>query len=391
MNCSMFCLRQIVRCCPACGRNAPGLDISTGEHDVRPAMGDPPEISRRKADHLVLAASGQAAFRARTTLLECVQLVHSALPDHHVDEVDLTTEFLGRSFAAPLMITGMTGGTEEAGRINRDLAMAAERLGIPFGLGSQRAMLVRPESTESYRVRDAAPGVFLMGNLGIVQARETATADLRRLCGEVGADALCVHLNPAMELVQPGGDRDFRKGRETLERLRGELGLPILVKETGCGISGEVAAAIKGCGIDHVDVAGAGGTSWVGVETLRVEGAAAELGELYWDWGLPTAVAVAEAARVGLVTVASGGIRHGLDVARAIALGARLGGIAQPALVAQRQGGVAGVIALVEGVLGALRAAVLLSGCLRPAELAGRPKVITGELSTWLSQLNVQQ
>jgi isopentenyl-diphosphate delta-isomerase len=347
-------------------------------------------ITSRKADHLALAASGQVAFRERTTLLEDVHLVHCALPEARLDEVDLRTEFLGRTFSAPLMITGMTGGTEEAGRVNRDLARAAERLGLPFGLGSQRAMLVRPESAPTFAVREHAPRVFLVGNIGIVQARETPPGRLAELLRAVGADALAVHLNPAMELIQPGGDRDFRGGVETLARLRQALEVPIYVKETGCGLSRDVLARLASAGITHVDVAGAGGTSWVGVETRRAEGAARALGEELWDWGIPTAVSTALGARAGLVVCASGGIRTGLDVARALALGARMGGLAQPVLRAQREGGEAGAVELLEHVIDGIRTATFLSGCLRPQELQNRPKVVTGELATWLAQLSAR-
>ncbi|HJZ85335.1 MAG TPA: type 2 isopentenyl-diphosphate Delta-isomerase [Polyangia bacterium] len=353
-------------------------------------MADEAPIQKRKADHLALAASGEVAFRDRSTLLEDVHLVHHALPDAHVDHVDLRTSFLGHICAAPVMITGMTGGTEEAGRINRDLARVAELLGLPFGLGSQRAMLVRPESAHTFQVRDAAPRVFLIGNLGLQQARDMTTPAVRELAASVGANALAVHLNPAMELVQPGGDRDFRAGRETLKRLVGELGLPILVKETGCGLSREVAAALRACGVTHVDVAGAGGTSWVGVEARRAEGAARALGEEFWDWGIPTAAATALAAAEGLAVVASGGIRTGLDIARALALGATMGGLAQPVLRAQREGGQAAALALLEHVIDGVKTATFLAGCLRPADLAGRPKVILGELSEWLTQLGAR-
>jgi len=347
-------------------------------------------IAQRKADHIELAASGQVAFRQRSTLLEDVHLVHDALPDASVDQVDLRTAFLGRTFSAPVMITGMTGGTEEAGQINRDLARAAERLNLPFGLGSQRAMLVRPTSAPSFQVREAAPHVFLVGNIGIVQAREMPTPALRELLQAVGANALAVHLNPAMELVQPGGDRDFRGGRETLKRLLGELDLPVIVKETGCGLSREVAGALCALGVTHVDVAGAGGTSWVGVESRRATGAARALGEEFWDWGIPTAVSAALASAEGLVVVASGGIRTGLDVARALALGARMGGLAQPVLAAQRAGGEAAAAQALEHIIDGIRTATFLAGCLRPAELATRPKVLTGELEQWLEQLGAK-
>jgi isopentenyl-diphosphate delta-isomerase len=343
-------------------------------------------IAKRKADHLALAASGEVAF-SRSTLLEDVELVHCALPEARLSDVDLSTELFGRTFSAPLMITGMTGGTEEAGRINRDLARAAERLGLPFGLGSQRAMALRSELTPTFAIRDAAPNVFLVGNIGLVQAREMPTQKLRELCEAVGADALAVHLNPAMELVQPGGDRDFSGGLETLRRLRGELSLPLLVKETGCGLSPDVLARLAGAGITHVDVAGAGGTSWVGVETRRADGQARALGEELWDWGIPTAASTALAARAGMTVVASGGIRSGTDLVRALSLGARMGGLAQPILRAQREGGQSGVEAALAQIIEGVRAATFLTGCLRPRDLATAKKVITGELAQWLAQL----
>jgi isopentenyl-diphosphate delta-isomerase len=347
-------------------------------------------ISQRKADHLEITASGEAAFRERTTLLEDVRLVHCALPEARLEDVDLSTDWLGRTFHAPVMITGMTGGTEEAGRINRELARAAERLGLPFGLGSQRAMVVRPETAGTYAVREAAPNVFLIGNLGIVQAREMTTKAVRELVKAVGANALAIHLNPAMELVQPGGDRDFRRGAETLRRLRGELGLPVYVKETGCGLSAAVLRLIRESGIVQVDVSGAGGTSWVGVEAKRAEGAAQKLGEEFWDWGIPTAAATALAAREGMVTCASGGIRDGIDVARALALGARIGGLAQPVLRAHRDGGEEGAVAFLTHVIEGVRTALFLCGCKRPGEMAAVPKVITGELKEWMEQLSAR-
>src|SRR5262245_51327113 len=161
----------------------------------------------------------------------------------------------------------MTGGTEEAAQINRDLARAAEQLGLGFGLGSQRAMVVDPSLDKTYRVRDVAPNALILGNLGMVQARQMSTSAVRELCQAIGVDALCVHLNPSMELIQPGGDRDFRGGAETLKRLHGELGIPIVVKETGAGLSRRVGQLTRQIGITTVDTSGAGGTSWVGVET----------------------------------------------------------------------------------------------------------------------------
>ncbi|MEO6576450.1 MAG: alpha-hydroxy-acid oxidizing protein, partial [Polyangiaceae bacterium] len=219
-------------------------------------------IGDRKSDHLTLCATEDVGFRKASTLLEDVRLVHDALPDLDFAEVDTSLELFGKRLRAPIVIASMTGGTEEAGRINRELASIAEERGLAFGLGSQRAMHVRGAGA-TYKVRDVAPTALVLGNIGVVQAREMTTSEVAALVEGVGADALCIHLNPAMELVQPGGDRDFRGGLETIARLVKELEKPVIVKETGCGISGQLGARRRGVGVKHVDVSGAGGTSWV--------------------------------------------------------------------------------------------------------------------------------
>ncbi|HEY3821613.1 MAG TPA: type 2 isopentenyl-diphosphate Delta-isomerase [Polyangiaceae bacterium] len=356
-------------------------------------MSDAPgPIGDRKADHLTLCAEGDVGFRARTTMLEHVRLVHDALPDMALADVDTSVTLFGKTLRAPLVIASMTGGTDEAGRINRELAGIAEERGYGFGLGSQRAMLVRPATGASYRVRQNAPGTLLLGNVGVVQARAMTTSEVRVLCDEVGADALCVHLNPAMELVQPGGDRDFSQGLATIARLVQDVGLPVIVKETGCGIGPAVGRRLREVGVKHVDVSGAGGTSWVGVETRRAEAAgdagARALGEALWDWGIPTAASVALLATQGFETiVATGGVGTGLDVARAIALGATAAGLARPVLRALTAHGRAGAMAFLDGVEAELRAAMLLTGSRDVATLRRAPRVVVGELGGWISQL----
>jgi isopentenyl-diphosphate delta-isomerase len=351
-------------------------------------------IGDRKADHLALCAEGDVGFRGRTTLLEHVRLVHDALPEMSLADVDTRVTLLGKSLRAPLVIASMTGGTEEAGRVNRELAEIAEERGYGFGLGSQRAMHLRPSVGATYHVRKSAPATLVLGNVGVVQARAMTTSEVRLLVDEVGADALCVHLNPAMELVQGGGDRDFSQGLATIARLVADLGVPVVVKETGCGIGPSVGRRLREVGVKHVDVSGAGGTSWVGVETKRAEAAGdargRELGEALWDWGIPTGASVALSAALGFDTiVATGGIATGLDVARAIALGATAAGVARPVLRALASGGRAGAAAFLDTIETELRAAMLLTGSRDLASLRRAPRVVVGELAAWVSQLSL--
>lgn len=342
------------------------------------------DIAARKDDHVELCATDAVAFQQRTTLLEEVTLVHQSLPDVSLDELDTSVELFGKRLRVPLLIASMTGGTSRTGGINQALAQLAEERGYGFGLGSQRAMQKRPESAASFRVRDVAPTALVLGNLGVVQARDQSTADVRALVDAVGADALFLHMNPAQELIQPGGDRDFRRGTETFARLVKELGVPVVAKETGCGVSREVARRLAAVGVRHVDVSGAGGTSWVGVETLRAEGETEALGRLLWDWGIPTAASVAMVAAEGLVPIATGGIKTGLDVARAIALGAHAAAVARPVLQAFLEGGRPAAEKLLDRIERELRAVMLLTGSRQLRDLRAAPRVLGPTLRSWL-------
>jgi isopentenyl-diphosphate delta-isomerase len=344
------------------------------------------DLTGRKADHIELCATGDVGFHAKTTLLEHVDLVHDSLPELALDEIDLSVTILGKKLKAPLFISAMTGGTARAGDINRVLASIAEARGYGFGLGSQRAMLAG-DKDDTYRVRDVAPTTLVLGNIGAVQARELSTDAVTDLIGRVGADALCIHMNPAQEIVQPGGDRYFAGALGAMERLAEELQVPVVAKETGCGIGPRAARRIARAGVRHVDVSGAGGTSWVAVETERtpIPGARA-LGTALREWGIPTAAAVliAKRARPRFETVlASGGIKTGLDAAKAIALGAHAAGIARPVLQALVAGGREAADGFLDRVEAELRAVMLLTGAGSVRALRKAQVVITGDLPRW--------
>ncbi|HEY8517193.1 MAG TPA: type 2 isopentenyl-diphosphate Delta-isomerase [Candidatus Binatia bacterium] len=340
------------------------------------------DVAARKQSHLDLCIREDVEAAEKSTLFEQVELVHDALPDLAVDDIDLRTRWLGKELAAPLVITGMTGGTEEAFAVNRDLARIAEETRIAFGLGSQRAMHKRPESAWTYRIREFAPTTVLLANIGLAQAREMTAKELEPLIAAISADALCLHLNVAQELIQPEGDRDFRDGTRTFRRLCRELEVPIVAKETGCGVSREVALRLRAAGVKHIDVSGAGGTSWVRIEALRTP-RGSSLGDLYRDWGIPTAASLLQLRGIGVQTIASGGIRDGLDAAKAIALGASLVGFALPVYQAYREGGAEAARAFIDGVIAGLRMAMLLTGSRTLADLRRAPTVIGPTLERW--------
>lgn len=345
------------------------------------------DISQRKADHIDLCATGDVGFKAKTPLFEAVELVHDAVPELTLDEIDPSIELFGKKLSAPIVIAAMTGGTEKARAINLELARIADEEGYGFGLGSQRAMLDASAGRDpTYDVRKVAPNVLLLGNIGAVQARASGRAALEDLIGRVRADALCVHLNPAMEIVQPGGDRDFRGVLDVLGELNDDLSVPVIAKETGCGIGPRAALKIAKTGVRHLDVSGAGGTSWVAVEMMRAQGEAKHLGTMLRDWGVPTAasVLVAAAARPKFSTIiATGGVANGIDIAKAITLGAHAGGIARPVLQALTEGGPEGARAFLARVKAEIVSAMLLVGAKTLRDLGRADTLLGSELLSW--------
>ncbi|MEF2278038.1 type 2 isopentenyl-diphosphate Delta-isomerase [Deinococcus sp. YIM 134068] len=298
-----------------------------------PIPGEAGGIQARKRRHIEACLLPESQYRGVTTGLERVPWPYRALPDLDLDAVRLETTFLGKPLRAPVLIGAMTGGASLAATINRHLAAAAARLGLGMMLGSQRVMLERPEAAASFRVRDVAPDVLLVGNLGAAQfGLGYGVNEAVRAVREVGADALAVHVNPLQEALQPGGDTRWAGLGARLAEVVPALPFPVVLKEVGHGLDAGTLRAVAGAGFAAFDVAGAGGTSWARVEQLVHHGRV--LSPDLCEVGIPTAQALREARRAAPHTplIASGGIRTGLDAARALALGARVVAVARPLL-----------------------------------------------------------
>jgi isopentenyl-diphosphate Delta-isomerase len=286
----------------------------------------------RKAEHIRLAL--EQRMQLGVNYFDEYHFEHAALPEIDFDDIDIGVEFLGRRLAAPLLVSSMTGGTETAGLINRNLAAGAERTGIAVGVGSQRKALEDPAKADTFKVREVAPSVPLLANLGAVQLNYGLGArECLQAVEMIGADALILHLNPLQEAIQPEGQRNFADLLPKIGEVVRALPVPIVVKEIGCGISAATARALAGQGIRIIDTAGVGGTSWARIEAERAGDL--DLGEVFAGWGIPTPLSIREVRSVGgLTVIASGGLRNGIDVAKAVALGADLAGMAYPFLQA---------------------------------------------------------
>ncbi len=361
-------------------------------------MGDPTVsgVEGRKAEHLELSVNEPVEGASGPGWAD-IELVHEALPEVDLEEVDLGVELLGRRLRAPVMIAAMTGGHEGALEVNGALARAASRHGLAIGVGSQRAALQDPELAHTYAVvRETAPDAFVVGNLGAAQlidqgaGRQLGLADARAAVEMVRADALAIHLNFLEESVQPEGDRRTRGIANAIETLAERLAVPVIAKETGAGMTRATASRLRDLGVSALDVGGSGGTNFAIIERMRAERQGDDrgirLGRSLAEWGIPTAVSVAGASGVGVPVIATGGVRSGLDAAKAFALGATMVGVARPLLQAALEGDDA-LDRWIENFLEELRTVVMLAGCARPAELRVRPRVIHGRTRDWLDQL----
>jgi isopentenyl-diphosphate delta-isomerase len=352
------------------------------------------DVARRKSEHMHLAASDR--HQSAGAGWADVQLIHDALPSIDAEAIDLSTELLGRRLRLPLVIAGMTGGHPDALAVNRGLATVAESAGIAMGLGSQRAALREPRLADTYAIaREVAPTAMLFANVGISQLldqdREPAldAAALRDLVAMIRADALVVHLNYLEESVQPEGQTRAGGALEALSAAVRAVDVPVILKETGAGIGRSVALRALHAGVAVIDVGGFGGTSFASIEADRAATAGdqgkAQLGHTFAGWGIPTPACVAACAGI-LPVIATGGVRTGLDAAKAIALGATAVGVGRPMLQAVLAGDRAAT-AWIDAFHQELRAAVFLTGGRQLADLRVAPRIVTGTTASWLSQL----
>ena len=344
-------------------------------------------LAERKKRHLEICLDEkQYAVEYGSAWFEHLTLIHTALPELSTEDIDTRTTFLGHEVSLPLFISSMTGGSAEGYRANKDLARAAQEAGIPVGMGSIRILFRKPEVFEHFHLKKYAPDVPVIANLSAVQLRDLPVDEVRELLKRLEVQGLVLHLNPGQELFQADGDRDFRGLYDTIARYIDISPVPILVKETGFGIRPAATNALLSLGVDYVNVAGSGGTNWVSVESYRYDdwGTAPED---FSGWGLPTALLLDATHTTSGRVLASGGIRTGLDVAKAAALGAALSGLALPFIRAVFDNGVDGVLAKIAEIRKSLETAMILTESRDVPALQGAPLLRSLEFTHRVEQL----
>jgi len=358
-------------------------------HELDDEIGDRC-IKKRKIDHIDICLNENVEADKITTGFEDVFFIHRALPELNLEEINLATEVFGYKFSAPIMISSITGGAEEALKINASIAEAIEELGLGMGVGSQRAALENPNLRRTYTiVRKKAPNAFLAANIGAPQIiRDYKIKELKKIVEMIEADALIIHLNPLQEAIQPEGETLYLGALGKIRQIAESLDMPIIVKETGAGISAEDARKLEAAGVAGIDVAGAGGTSWAAVECHRAHRRgnhlAEEVGKEFWDWGIPTVVSIIEVVQsVSIPVIASGGVRSGLDIAKAISLGADLAGFALPILRPAMKGSEK-VKEKIKIIIQQLKTSMFLVGANSTEGLRKVPLVVLGKTAEWL-------
>lgn len=339
-------------------------------------------ISDRKLEHLEICKNKDIEHHI-TTGFEDIQLVHTSLPEVNYEEIDTSIELFGKKLSSPLIISAITGGHPSSKKINEKLAIATENTNIGMGVGSQRAGITNPELTDTFTVvRDNAPHTLIIGNIGAPQV-EYAPKAIEML----NTDALAIHLNPLQEIIQPEGDVDAKGYVEDIKAICSNTNIPIIAKETGAGIGMEDAKILEKIGVDAIDIQGVGGTSWAAVETYRAENP--DLGNLFWDWGITTAVSTVEVLEsTKIPVISSGGIRNGLEAAKAIALGSECVGMALPFLKHAYLGHNY-VEEKINQFTHELKTAMFLVGASNIEELKQKRLIITGKTREILNELDI--
>lgn len=335
--------------------------------------------SERKLEHLLICANSDVEYN-KTTGFEDIEFIHRALPEVDKEKINIETKLFGKKMDAPLIISAITGGHPAAYKINKELAKAADKMNIGMGVGSQRAAIENPDLISTYDVvRKEAPEALIIGNIGAPQLNlAKQAADM------IDADALAIHLNTLQEAIQPEGDIDATGYIDAIENAVDKINMPLIAKETGAGISGEDAIMLENAGIAAIDVAGSGGTSWAAVETYRASDS--YMGDLFRDWGIPTAVSTVEVCQsVKVPVISSGGIRSGLDAAKALALGAESVGIALP-LLKDAYSGHEAIIKRIEQFKNSLKLAMFLVGASNIEDLRKSNLIIKGKTREWLNE-----
>ena len=348
-------------------------------------------IKQRKREGIEIPLNNDVQAKTTSTYLEYVKLIHNALPELDYDEIDISTNFLKRKFSAPLIIDSMTGGAPEAARINGRLGELAEKYGFAMGLGSQRAGLESKQLAETYSIaRKNAPSAFLIANIGGAQLAKGLTIEnIKKIIDMIQADALVIHLNPLQELIQPEGEPKYKGVFSKISEISGDLDVPVIVKEVGAGISKEVAVKLEVAGVSAINVAGAGGTSWAGVEKLRAEASnndlKTHLGEIFWDWGIPTAASLIEVKKtVKVPIIASGGLRNGMEMAKCIVLGASMCAMAYPFLLKAAESKEQ-LFNFADTVIAELKSTMFLIGAMNLSVLKSSRYILTGPLADQVS------
>ena len=331
--------------------------MPTNKRDPEDASENKQITSRRKQEHIDICLAEDVEFK-KSNGFEKFDFEHRALPELNLSDIDTSLEFFGKNFQYPFFIEAITGGAPGTERLNQNLAKACEEMGIGMGTGSQRAMLDEPNLIYTYMVRDVAPNIFLLGNIGAVQLARLQANDVVHMVEQIKGDGLAIHLNAAQEMCQPEGDTDWRDVLANIERICRHAEFPVIIKETGCGISGDIARSLESAGAACLDIGGAGGTSFTRVESYRGSESAAALSE----WGIPTAQSLQQCRKaVKIPIIASGGMRTGVDCAKALAMGASLAGFALPVLKAAKTSHEA-VVAKLKTLAEELKRTMLLLG-----------------------------